>query len=245
MRIKFEDLVTKEPFFVNAVPFLNIVYKDSLNWSDKTWKRYRGWSSWFTKFCATTINEERITRGKVTIPGCPYVFNAEEGYHLVVTSYYIFGHLVRVEKWISNTDWKVVESSGYIILNDTGVLFQYKGGVFQVPGGYDDDDWKIISELSGQAERRKMRIGLGGTTLMIGLSQLGFRIPRKDLGVVIPLMEEDFKPTERGSFIVTSFGKYIITDTNKSGFYRVIKEKQNVRFAELIEEYHKIQEGER
>jgi hypothetical protein len=54
--------------------------------------------------------------------------------------------------------------------------------------------------------------------------------------VVLPLKPFEFKPSEKGGYVVKGYGKYIITDSDKLGYYLITKELEKVRFAKLVKE---------
>lgn len=240
MKIKFVDLEGKI-FVTNGVPFENLVLIESYSRSDKTWKNWRGWSENFTSRIADTIDEETEavqvdSEGRYMFRG--YSWNYDE-HPLMSKKFFLFGHLIRVDRWIEDTIQWETRSATYEIVADNGEI------IFSYNGEYNSDDWKIIADLSGQAERRRARIAISqqhGMMAPVLLSMLGMEIPnKKKLGdQILPLMECDFEKSERGGFIVRGFGKFAISRTNKSGYYKVTAEKPRVRFITLVEEFKKI-----
>jgi predicted RNA-binding protein YlqC (UPF0109 family) len=59
--------------------------------------------------------------------------------------------------------------------------------------------------------------------------------------VVLPLRPFDFQ-SEKGGFVVKGYGKYIITDANKFGYYLITEELERVKFAKLVKEIDDVEE---
>lgn len=236
-KIKFVDL-NGNKFTTNGVPFENMVLRDSRSLSDKTWQRFRGWSDDFTWKIADReviekLNPELDDQGyyKFDI----YTWNVEKN-PLMSEKRYLFGHLVYEKIYVYDTGRYEEKSAMYEIISDSGeVIFKYSGKK-------DDDDWKIVAELSGQKDRRTARISIAekhGQMMPIAMSMLGVNIPNNiPKEEILPLIESDFLVSDRGGYIVRSFGKFAISKTNKTGgYYKITKELEKIRFISLIEEF--------
>lgn len=243
MKIKFIDLEGKT-FFTNAVPFENIILKDSISLSDKTWKRYRHWAEDFTYSISDNIitqklNPEINEMGYYEFQG--YWWNPETE-PLMSEKYYLFGHLIREKIYVRDTGRIETKSAIFEIIADNGeVIYKYNNNY-----DLDDYDWKVIAELSGQKDRRLARISIAqkhGHMMPIVMSELGIYIPNeKQKEKLLPLLESDFEKSDRGGYIVRGFGKFAISQINKTGYYKVTKELEKVKFISLVEEFKIVEE---
>jgi len=244
----------------NAVPFWNLVCRDAAYSKDKTWRRFRWWCEDFHKHAALTKGKEEVTTiaqiaEKLSARICDktenwiliklystYYENFQEygqtdvpyPAKVVEEVYYIGPALVRYALYIMGTAWAEILLCPYDIIVFDQIIFQYHTPSIREDTEFLWHDWMIIHHLSGQAERRSARIG---TAVQYGkfLSEL-FPMPRPYYPA-LAIMSDEFSPSQKGGYISTLFGKYCISSTNTSGYYKVTKELPRVRFIELVEPY--------
>lgn len=247
MKIRWVSL-SGTTFTTNAVPFENHVIVATNSRSDKTWNDFRGWSKSFAHFAEAKLSKREIVEG-------------EEAYFApatLVEKYTLFGEVIfrAYTKLIpadergrgvlapsgqeyQETGWIHEEHARFEVVSDAGDT------IFQGPAT-DGNDWKIIAELSGQAERRRARVSLAnqhGHMYPVLLNRLGIGIPRPEgNGKIVPLMADSFKPSNRGDgFAVVGLGKVMISKENQAGYYEVIRETEKVRFIRLVERYQQLE----
>jgi hypothetical protein len=235
----------------NAVPFWELVCRDAACLKDKTWQRFRGWSEDFHKHAAFTILENEIVgtahiaerlfaricekdergillqlcSGKYGLTDIPFPARIQE------RAYFIGPALVRYSLYIMGSAWAEDLLCPYdVIVLDHTIFHNHPSCVM--------NDWMIIHHLSAQAERRSARLG---AAVRYGkfLSEL-FPMPRPYYPS-LAIMRDDFLSSQRGGYITKLFGKYCISKTNQSGYYKVVKELPNVRFIELVESYQVLE----
>lgn len=270
IKIQWIDLKNGTPFTTNGVPFENIVLWERISRSDKTWKRWSGWSEYF--HCRSgALEKVRVVHRDDPdfqllaqeldkclwhdLSHCEYFIAIKEA------SWWLFGHCVaRKLTWLYKEKDGAIEESGWMgqigpyfkIFCDDGTIFERRKPV-QPHWGQRveilpyEADWRVLHELSGQAMRRKIRIAinsLGGSLATYALAQLGAGIPTlaPSSGELLPLVEWDFIPSKRGDgWAVTGLGKVLISRTCQAGYYKIIKETEKVRFIELVEPFRVIE----
>jgi hypothetical protein len=239
----------------NAVPFWNLVCRDAAYKKDKTWQRFRYWSEDLHKKAALSVVEQKVSstaqiaeklfgrvcekneRGilvrlysngvfqKYGLTDVPFPAEVEE------RAYFIGPALVRYSLYIMGSAWAEDLLCPFAI-----VVFDHP--IFQMEGSARMNDWLIIHHFSGQAERRAARVGAAAEYGKF-LSEM-FPMPRPYYPA-LAIMNEDFSPALLGGYITTLFGKYCLSSTNQSGYYKVVKELPSVRFIELVEPYKIIE----
>jgi hypothetical protein len=167
-------------------------------------------------------------------------FKMAEPFRMEVWSLWIKGVLVglRFIRWGTSTYASNIKK--FTIETPSGVLFEKESPMLKA-SPYPHKDWHIIHQVSQKDLVRRARLTMAhshGNAVGFHTAGLASRLLRDKgvLGVVLPLRPFDFSPSEKGGFIVRGYGKYIITDSNKLGYYLITKELEKVKFAKLVKE---------
>ena len=253
----------------NAVPFWNLVCQDAACLKDKTWQRFRGWSEGLHTIASLSVSQQKVIstaqiaeklcgricekdeRGILIKLYSPYYKNFQKygktdvpyPAEMEERVYFIGPALIRYSLYIIGTAWAEDLLCPYDIVVFDHVIFHYHTPSMGESAKPLMDDWMIIHHLSGQAERRGARIA---TATQYGkfLSEL-FPMPTPYYPA-LSIMSENFSPSQKSGYITTLFGKYCISQTNQSGYYKVTKDLPRVRFIELVEPYQilEVQDNE-
>jgi len=239
MKIRWKDL-NNNIFVTSPVILESEIYQESLERSDKTWKRYDHWERNFPMMAATKIIKKEIPpanalKYKRFADGVGHneIFTDGKYYYkcnLMVEEYFIFDHLVAVYMQPVESGWysyiyakfQVIDDDNKIIFDNEDEQFLYKS-------------WQFISKLSGQYYRREMRIKIAQNSSHIMAANFNYKL--KTYNDIIPLNQNLFIKSDKRGYIIMCLGKYIFSDTNKTGYYKVIREKENYKIVKLIEEY--------
>jgi hypothetical protein len=250
----------------SAFPFWRLAFNVKHELSDKTWRYAAGWSEEYPlKFAQIRIEKdlekdefangrefqefvEKLTNGTFydmtfTWTGSEWIkgyFKMDEPFKMEVRSLWIKGVLVglRFIRWSSSTYASNIKK--FTIETPSGVLFEKERPLLQILP-YPHKDWHIIHQVSQKNLVRRARLEMAheyGNAVGFHTAGLASRVLMNKgvLGVVLPLKPIEFKPSEKGGFVVRGYGKYIITDSNKLGYYLITKELEKVRFAKLVKE---------
>jgi hypothetical protein len=237
-KIKFTDLNNKT-FAIPGVYFENLILKDSLNRSDKTWQRFRTWADdlpYYVCYNAGQITEQKekielTSEGYYDFQGFPFYYEKQP---LLSQKGYLLGHLLYQNLNPYDTGRIIEISAKFEVLDENNNIIFVKDNYKR-----NDDDWRIIAELSGQAAHRLERVAISQkhghmTTMFV-------HVPTKqEINDVIPIISTDFQISEKGGYIVKSLGKFILSKENKTGYYKVTKEMEKVKFIVLKEEVKEI-----
>jgi uncharacterized pyridoxamine 5'-phosphate oxidase family protein len=256
----------------SAFPFWRLAFNVKHELSDKTWRYAAGWSEEYPlKFAQIRVEKdlekdefangrefqefvEKLTNGtfydmSFTWAGSEWLkgyFRMEEPFKMEVWSFWIKGVLIglRFIRWGNSTYASNIKK--FTIETPSGVLFEKERPMLQVLP-YPHDDWHIIHRVSQKNLVRRARLEMAheyGNAVGFHTAGLASRLlmDKGVLGVVLPLRPFDFKPSEKGGFIVRGYGKYIITDSNKLGYYLITKELEKVKFAKLVKEIDDVEE---
>jgi hypothetical protein len=250
----------------SAFPFWRLAFDVKHQLSDKTWRYAAGWSEEYPlKFAQIRVEKdlerdefangrefqefvEKLTNGTFydmtfTWAGSEWLkgyFKMDEPFKMEVWSLWIKGVLVglRFIRWGNST--YVSNIKKFTIETPSGILFEKESPIFKALP-YPHKDWHIIHQVSQKDLVRRARLEMAhryGNAVGFHTAGLASRLlmDKGVLGVVLPLKPFEFKPSEKGGFIVRGYGKYIITDFNKLGYYLITKELEKVRFAKLVKE---------
>jgi hypothetical protein len=256
----------------SAFPFWRLAFNVKHELSDKTWRYAAGWSEEYPlKFAQICIEKdlekdefangrefqefvEKLTNGtfydmSFTWTGSEWLkgyFRMEEPFKMEVWSLWIKGVLIglRFIRWGNSTYASNIKK--FTIETPSGVLFEKERPILKVLP-YPHKDWHIIHEVSQKNLVRRARLEMAhryGTAVGFHTAGLASRLlmDKGVLGIVLPLTPFEFKPSEKGGFIVKGYGKYIITDSNKLGYYLITKELEKVKFAKLVKEIDDVEE---
>ena len=256
----------------SAFPFWRLAFRVKHELSDKTWRYAAGWSEEYPlKFAEVRVEKdlekdefasgrefqefvERLTDGvfydmTFTWTGSEWIkgyFKMDEPFKMEVRSLWIKGVLVglRFIRWSSSTYASNIKK--FTIETSSGVLFEKERPLLQILP-YPHDDWYIIHKVSQKDLVRRARLRMAheyGNAVGFHTAGLASRLLRDKgvLGIVLPLTPFEFRPSKNGSFIVRGYGKYIITDSNKLGYYLITEELEKVRFAKLVKEIDDVEE---
>jgi len=173
-------------------------------------------------------------------------FRMDEPFKMEVASLWIKGVLVglRFRRWGNTTYASNIKK--FTIETPSGVLFEKERPILLVLP-YPHKDWHIIHEVSQKNLVRRARLEMAhryGNAVGFHTAGLASRLlmDKGVLGVVLPLTPFEFKPSKKEGFIVGGYGKYIITDSNKLGYYLITKELERIRFAKLVKEIDDVEE---
>jgi len=173
-------------------------------------------------------------------------FGMDEPFKMEVRSLWIKGVLIGLKfvRWGNSTYASNIKK--FTIETPSGVLFEKERPILQILP-YPHKDWHIIHEVSQKNLVRRARLEMAheyGNAVGFHTAGLASRLlmDKGVLGVVLPLKASEFKPSEKGGFIVRGYGKYIITDSNKFGYYLITKELEKVKFAKLVKEIDDVEE---
>jgi len=227
--IKFTDL-NGDVFVTNGVLFDNLIQEESANLSDKTWQRQRNWPgqllyNMVTKKVTEAVEIDIDAQGCYRLDGHQFRYAAQPP--IAVRSYWN-GYLLR--EVISPKDGPPLverEASFNVISSSGDVIFTYPD---------DDNAWEIIHMLSGQSDRRDIRLEIANTRGRAMTEVV--TAPQKKQGQILALAR--FAKSDRGGYINRRIGKYVITQENIPGYYRVTKELDRIRFATLVKELKEV-----
>ncbi len=256
----------------SAFPFWRLAFDVKHELSDKTWRYAAGWSEEYPlKFAEIRVEKdlekdefangrefqefvEKLTNGvfydmSFTWSGSEWLkgyFRLDEPFRMEVHSLWIKGVLVglRFIRWGNSTYASNIKK--FTIETPSGVLFEKERPILKkLP--YPHKDWHIIHQVSQKNLVRRARLEMAhkyGNAVGFHTAGLASRLlmDKGVLGVVLPLTPFEFKPSEKGGFIVRGYGKYIITDSNKLGYYLITKELERVKFAKLVKEIDDVEE---
>jgi hypothetical protein len=173
-------------------------------------------------------------------------FRMDEPFRMEVWSYWIKGVLVglRFIHWGISTYASNIKK--FTIEIPSGVLFEKESPMLKA-SPHPHDDWHIIHKVSQKDLVRRARLEMAhshGNAVGFHTAGLVSRLLRDKgiLGVVLPLKPSDFSLSKKEGFIVKGYGKYIITDANKFGYYLITEEFEKVRFAKLVKEVDDVEE---
>jgi hypothetical protein len=256
----------------SAFPFWRLAFRVKHELSDKTWRYAAGWSHEYPlKFAEVRVEKdlekdefangkefqefvEKLTNGtfydmSFTWAGSEWLkgyFRLDEPFRMEVWSYWMKEVLVglRFIRWGHSTYASNIKK--FTIETPSGVLFEKENPMLKA-SPYPHKDWHIIHEVSQKNLVRRARLTMAheyGNAVGFHTAGLASRLLRDKgvLGVVLPLRPFDFSPSEKGGYIVKGYGKYIITDANKFGYYLIIEELEKVRFAKLVKEVDDVEE---
>jgi hypothetical protein len=256
----------------SAFPFWRLAFRVKHELSDKTWRYAAGWSHEYPlKFAQVRVERdlerdefangrefqefvERITNGtfydmSFTWVGSEWLkmyFKMDEPFKMGVKSLWIKGVLIGLKfvRWGNSTYASNIKK--FTIETPSGVLFEKERPILQVLP-YPHDDWYIIHEVSQKDLVRKARLAMAhryGNAVGFHTAGLASRLLRDKgvLGVVLPLTPFEFKASRGGRYIVRGYGKYIITDSNRLGYYLITEELERVKFAKLVKEIDDVEE---
>jgi len=250
----------------SAFPFWRLAFNVKNELSDKTWQYAAGWSEEYPlKFAQIRVEKDlekdefangrefqeflqKLTNGTFydmtfTWTGSEWIkgyFGKEEPFKMEVWSLWIKGVLIglRFIRWGNSTYASNIKK--FTIETPSGVLFEKERPILKILP-HPHKDWHIIHEVSQKNLVRRARLEMAhkyGNAVGFHAAGLSSRLlmDKGVLGVVLPLKPFEFKPSEKGGFIVRGYGKHIITDANKLGYYLITKELEKVRFAKLVKE---------
>jgi|GEM_PF-5458602 len=267
-RIEWEGL-NGVAVITNAVPFWYIVHCEAASLSDKTWRRWRGWCEKFHQWCATHTQRSQIESISNIVAALPsrisfakpkyclvklyspyfkifleYGLNEEltpRPAALLEEQYYVGPALVQYHLFVLGTGWGEVLLAPFKVYLEDKLLFHYETPTISDSAAIVMNDWAIIHHLAGQAERRAFRIGIASEYGSM-MSHL-FPPPPSSVSrsAILAVMESSFSPAKRGGYITKEFGKYCLSPVKESGFYRVVKERPNVKVLALLEPYKVLQ----
>ncbi len=256
----------------SAFPFWRLAFDVKHELSDKTWRYAAGWSHKYPlKFAEVRVEKdlekdefangrefqefvEKLTNGtfydmSFTWAGSEWLkgyFKLDEPFKMEVHSLWIKGVLVglRFIRWGNSTYASNIKK--FTIETPSGVLFEKERPILQVLP-YPHKDWHIIHQVSQKYLVRRARLEMAhryGNAVGFHTAGLASRLlmDKGVLGVVLPLKPFEFEPSKKGGFIVRGYGKYIITDSNKLGYYLITKELEKVKFAKLVKEIDDVVE---
>jgi hypothetical protein len=256
----------------SAFPFWRLAFRVKHELSDKTWRYASGWSHEYPlKFAEVRVEKnlekdefvngrefqefvEKLTNGtfydmSFTWAGSEWIkgyFKLDEPFKMEVHSLWIKGVLIglRFIRWGNSTYASNIKK--FTIETPSGVLFEKERPILQILP-YPHDDWHIIHKVSQKDLVRRARLRMAheyGSAVGFHTAGLASRIlmDKGVLGVVLPLKPIEFKPSKKEGFIVRGYGKYIITDSNKLGYYLITKELEKVRVAKLVKEIDDVEE---
>ena len=256
----------------SAFPFWRLAFNVKHELSDKTWRYAAGWSEEYPlKFAQIRVEKdlekdefangrefqefvEKLTNGtfydmSFTWTGSEWLkgyFRMDEPFKMEVASLWIKGVLVglRFRRWGNTTYASNIKK--FTIETPSGVLFEKERPILLVLP-YPHKDWHIIHEVSQKNLVRRARLEMAhryGNAVGFHTAGLASRLlmDKGVLGVVLPLTPFEFKPSKKEGFIVGGYGKYIITDSNKLGYYLITKELERIRFAKLVKEIDDVEE---
>lgn len=258
LKILCQDLNGKK-FLISPVVFESYIFDDFFRKSDKTWRRYREWSDYFIfdMFFSHDKDFPHILREVDEV--CKELELDEQGR-------YVFYNLgLEFDKYYLKPDkfplhcrtrlYRDYVLEKFFYPENFGVyryekakwtIFLGDKPIFEFPKDYDKDpkgDWKIIHELSGQKVRRQIRVELSRSHGSLFGRFFNAVTPSDALferyKEILPLQGDWFLPSDKGNFIIKGKGKYIISNSNvkRTGYYRIVKELDNVRFVELVEPF--------
>lgn len=238
--------------------FESYILEEMFRKSDKTWRRLRRWSldhyfSWCDKdvFESTSLNdyeyldyvvikdlEEKKRYLDEMNPGwerydsyqlhLEYNWSDVEVYFLkgkAMYLHFISAYAIRPFKILNDKEEVIFESGQtdpYELHNDKFM-----------------SDWELIHKLSGQDKRRELRIQISNNLGSLGGEFFrtppvaGPYVPNKER---IPRRVGCFRRTDRGNYMTWIGGKIYFSPTNRTGYYRIVKEKERCGFLELVEE---------
>ncbi|MCI4454500.1 MAG: hypothetical protein JHC25_06090 [Thermodesulfobacterium sp.] len=250
----------------SAFPFWRLAFRVKHELSDKTWRYAAGWSEEYPlKFAQVKIERdlekdefangkdfqefvERLTGGvfydmSFTLAGSDWLkgyFKLDEPFRMEVWSLWIKGVLVglRFIRWGTSTYASNIKK--FTIETPSGILFEKDSPMLKA-SPYPHKDWQIIHQVSQKYLVRRARLEMAHSHgNAVGFHTAGLvsklLMDKGVLGVVLPLKPFEFSPSAKGGFVVKGYRKYIITDTNKLGYYIITKELEKVRFAKLVKE---------
>jgi predicted RNA-binding protein YlqC (UPF0109 family) len=163
-----------------------------------------------------------------------------------VRSLWIKGVLIglRFIRWGNSTHASNIKK--FTIETPSGVLFEKELPMLKA-SPYPHKDWHIIHEVSQKDLVRRARLTMAhsyGNAVGFHTAGLASRLlmDKGVLGVVLPLRPFDFQPSKKGGFVVKGYGKHIITDANKFGYYLITEELEKVKLAKLVKEIDDVEE---
>jgi len=256
----------------SAFPFWRLAFNVKHELSDKTWRYAAGWSEEYPlKFAQTRVEKdlekdefangkefqefvEKLTNGTFydmtfTWAGSEWIkgyFKMDEPFRMEVWSLWIKGVLIGLRFIRYGNSTYASNIKKFTIETPSGVLFEKESPILQILP-YPHKDWHIIHQVSQKNLVRRARLEMAhkyGNAVGFHTAGLASRLLMNKgvLGIVLPLTPFEFKPSEKGGFIVRGYGKYIITDSNKLGYYLITKELEKVRFAKLVKEVDDVEE---
>jgi len=246
----------------SAFPFWKLAFNVKHELSDKTWRYAAGWSEEYpVKFAQTQLEKDEFADGKefqefvekltngtfydmtFTWTGSEWIkgfFKMDEPFRMEVWSLWIKGVLIGLRFIRYGNSTYASNIKKFTIETPSGVLFEKESPILQILP-YPHKDWHIIHQVSQKYLVRRARLEMAhkyGNAVGFHTAGLASRLLMNKgvLGVVLPLKPFEFKPSEKGGYVVKGYGKYIITDSNKLGYYLITKELEKVRFAKLVKE---------
>jgi len=250
----------------SAFPFWRLAFNVKHELSDKTWRYAAGWSEEYPlKFAQVCIERdlekdefangkefqefvERLTNGvfydmSFTWAGSEWIkgyFRMDEPFRMGVWSLWIKGVLIGLRFIRYGNSTYASNIKKFTIETPSGVLFEKERPILQILP-YPHKDWYIIHEVSLKSLVRKARLKMAheyGNAVGFHTAGLVSKLLMNKgvLGVVLPLKPFEFSSSQKGGYVVKGYGKYIITDSNKLGYYLITKELEKVRFAKLVKE---------
>jgi hypothetical protein len=256
----------------SAFPFWRLAFRVKHELSDKTWRYAAGWSHEYPlKFAQVRVERdlerdefangrefqefvEKLTNGtfydmSFTWSGSEWLkgyFKMDEPFKMEVRSLWIKGVLIGLKfiRWGNSTYASNIKK--FTIETPSGVLFEKERPMLRILP-YPHDDWHIIHEVSQKDLVRRARLAMAhryGNAVGFHTAGLASRLLRDKgvLGVVLPLTPFEFKASRGGRYIVRGYGKYIITDSNRLGYYLITEELERVKFAKLVKEIDDVEE---
>lgn len=196
--------------------FQALVFKESLERSDKTWQRWNGWSGKWPTYAIGSLPTEHL----------------ETEFRLQYEVVTMDGHLVY--------HGGAGKCAMFSLLGDNNEVIYSKDdeGEYVSPSR---DDWKIIHRLSGQSARRSARVQLasevGSFAASLASMELGLiQVPNPQEGDEFPLAPG--YPGRRPKEWVSHLGgKIVVSNSPKVGYYRLVRKLPKVWVVRLVREW--------